>query len=192
MIRYQLLGLLRSGEPRDGDWLARECSTRTGGDDGPERFHRELRTLARTGQVQIRRDEKTSHPRRARYQITRSGLEGFDQWFKESFPGSIDEEAEIAVWTLLLAEGGRDQTAALVASWLDEITRQAQSLQSKLGRRLARSSRGPDAFAALLRRRLRHLAADHTFLDDLYEEFDLPRPKDGHVESCDFGRDTAP
>jgi DNA-binding PadR family transcriptional regulator len=178
MIRWVVLRLLRSGERLHGYALVKAHRDLTGTHLNSGNFYRELRRLAGEGFVRTAaKDSETADARRTQYQITQAGLEEFDDWFAlhTDYPSGQGED-ELSLRTLFVSKVEPDLGRRLLERWRDDLWLRSQVLEREREAEIVRRGKARNApfcvRAGLLGRRLRHLAADLDFLDELRRQLE--------------------
>jgi len=164
MFRYVVLGLLHSGTARHGYALMKEYRDRAGVQVSTGNFYRDLQRLVSSGLVRTVDRAPDGDPRRAPYQITESGRDAFRRWF-------------VDLGQLGIANGHEDELSARIAFFGDVDPADARA--AALSRATGDPPRGLPVLALMLGRRIRRIAAELAFLDDLrssYEEWLTTRP----------------
>jgi len=88
MVRYLVLGLLRTGVVLHGYAIVRAFEERSGMRLNGGNFYRELQRLVAEGLICQVTNPSGADPRRTPYAITESGAVEFDAWF-----GQVDDES---------------------------------------------------------------------------------------------------
>jgi DNA-binding PadR family transcriptional regulator len=170
MFRFLILGLLRNGGRMHGYALVKEYRERSGIEVSTGNFYRELQRLVVDGLIRSTANPPEADARRTPYQITERGAAAFDEWFgAPDAAGGIIPEDDLSSRALFLG----DADPALVKTLLEhmeenlwfagktlERTRQILLTRAQNAERL-------DALPLLLARRLKRLAADLEFVEDL-------------------------
>lgn len=178
MVRWVVLGLLRGGESLHGYALVKAQRDLTGVPLNSGNFYRELKRLAGEGLVRpvARRDEEED-PRRMLYAITAAGIAEFDAWFRRvaAGPPGSGEDA-LGLRSLFVAAVEPQDGRRLLDRWRDELWLQSQLLERARNAELARGGKpgtgGFPARAGLLGRRLRHVAADIEYLEEIRRTYE--------------------
>jgi DNA-binding PadR family transcriptional regulator len=169
MFRYLVLGLLRSGAPLHGYALIKAYRERSGIMISNGNFYRELRGLVREGLVRTATNPEGADERRAPYEITETGAEVCDEWL--ATPGNAvcaQYDDDLSLRGLFLGDVERDVARQMLDSWRDELWLKGKLLERERQGALQRPGDGHlDALGMLLTRRLKHIAADLEFLEDL-------------------------
>lgn len=100
-----------------------------------------------------------------------AGAAAFEEWFWEIPPASIGNDREVEARALVLTELDRTDVAAVLEVVSIDLAHLDQRLELELGRLRGRRSSCLAAYPVLLKRRIRHVVADRTFLEDLSREF---------------------
>src|SRR6185436_15743754 len=185
MFRYVVLGLLHSGTARHGYALMKEYRDRAGVQVSTGNFYRDLQRLVSSGLVRTVDRAPDGDPRRAPYQITESGRDAFRQWFVDLGQLGIatGHEDELSARIAFLGDVDPADARAVLAHLQDELWTRAKSLERARAAAMSQASgdpsRGLPVLPLMLGRRMRRLAAELAFLDDLrasYEEWLATRP----------------
>jgi len=178
MFRYVVLGLLQGGTARHGYALMKDYRDRAGVQVSTGNFYRDLQRLVSSGLVRTVDRAPDGDPRRAPYQITESGRAAFRQWFVDLGQLASGHEDELSARIAFLGDVDPADARAVLAHLQDELWARAKSLERARAAAIAQSSgdpaRGLPVLALMLGRRMRRLAAELSFLDDLrssYEEW---------------------
>jgi len=178
MFQYLVLGLLRDGKPRHGYALMKDYRDRSGVQLSTGSFYRELQKLAAKGLVRTSANPEGADPRRAPYEITPEGTAAFDGWLvAPARPNPDDYEDELSCRALFVWQAGQAVVRAVLDRWQEALWISGKMLER------AREGAAPPlgdpntpfgALALLLGRRLKHVAADLEFLQELratYEQW---------------------
>jgi DNA-binding PadR family transcriptional regulator len=175
MFRYLILGLLRSGARMHGYAMVKEYRERSGIEVSTGNFYRELQRLVLDGLIRAAANPPGADARRTPYEITDVGASVFDEWFlaQHAAAGAAPED-DISARALFIA----DADSALVARVLDRLRENlwftGKTLERDRQQAIARaaedaSSHRVAALPLLLARRLKHIAADLEFVEELRE-----------------------
>ncbi len=181
MFRYIVLGLLRNGERLHGYALMKAYRARSGTQISTGNFYRELQRLAGVGLVRPVTNPDGADPRRAPYEITEAGAAAFDAWLSgpnESPLGQYDDELSARALFVVGAEPA--VTRKVLDGWQEELWMRGKMIER--ARETAARYDGtvpapPSTLTLLLARRLKHVAADLEFIEELraaYEEGVVP------------------
>jgi DNA-binding PadR family transcriptional regulator len=185
MFRYVVLGLLHSGTARHGYALMKEYRDRAGVQVSTGNFYRDLQRLVSGGLVRTVDRAPDGDPRRAPYQITDAGRDAFRRWFVDLGQLGIanGHEDELSARIAFLGDVDPADARAVLAHLQDELWARAKSLERARAAAMSQTtgdpSRGLPVLALMLGRRMRRIAAELSFLDDLrssYEEWLATRP----------------
>jgi DNA-binding PadR family transcriptional regulator len=172
MFRFLVLGLLRGGAARHGYALMKEYRERSGYEMSTGNFYRELQRLVGEGLVQAAHNPPGADPRRAPYEITDDGVAAFDAWLAgPTSLGNGHSEDELSSRTLFLADVDPALARHVLERWKEDLWVRGKTLErareALLQRRNERGRRPLAALVFLLARRLKHVAADLEFVDEL-------------------------
>ena len=185
MFRYVVLGLLHGGTARHGYALMKEYRDRAGVLVSTGNFYRDLQRLVSSGLVRTVDRAPDGDPRRAPYQITETGRDAFRRWFVDLTQLGIanGHEDELSARIAFLGDVDPADARTVLAHLQDELWARAKSLERARAAAMSQAtgdpSRGLPVLALMLGRRIRRLAAELAFLDDLrssYEEWLATRP----------------
>ena len=170
MFRYLVLGLLRDGRPQHGYGLAKLYRDRTGIQLNTGNFYRELQKLAEAGLVRPVTNPDGSDPRRAPFEITAHGVAAFDTWLRAPAKARPEGyEDELSCRALFLADVPPPMAAEILERWQEAYWISGKILER--AREAAVTGATGNGYGAhlalLLARRLKHLAADLEFLEEL-------------------------
>jgi DNA-binding PadR family transcriptional regulator len=174
MFRYHILGLLRCGERLHGYALVKAYHKRTGRPVGPGNFYRELQRLMLEGLVRLLPTPPSGDQRRAPYEITEDGLSAFDDWFCNIPRATSPGDSELAARAIFFREVDPTWASLVVDRWRTDLWQISKALERELKDAVARTRGIVDPNPILLRRRIRHLAAELEFLEELETSFELP------------------
>ena len=173
MFRYLVLGLLRTGGALHGYALMKAYLERSGQQISTGNFSRELGRLVAEGLVRTAVNPPGADTRRAPYEITFEGEIAFDEWLSQPPGGIGNYEDELSSRAIFLTESKKLAAEALLARWREEIWFRSKmverSREAVLKRNRQKSVQDFVALPVLLARRLKHLAADLEFIDELRE-----------------------
>jgi DNA-binding PadR family transcriptional regulator len=187
MFRYMVLGLLRNGEVLHGYALMKAYRERSGLQISTGNFYRELQRLAAEGLVRTVVNPDGADPRRAPYEITDAGAAAFDAWLQVPNATALGQyDDEISTRALFVAGAEPAVTRRILDRWQDELWIRSKTLERAREAALLRQGPGGSrpfaALTLLLARRLKHVAVDLEFVEELraaYEEWVAAAP---HVE----------
>ena len=184
MLRYRILGLLRSGEIAHGWALRKLYKQRSDVDISPGNFYREIPNLVAENLVRPVDNPADADSRRTPYSITEEGAALFDEWLRDASSIAPDQrEDELAQRSLFLFDVDQEDAHAILDSWEEELW-----LRSKLlGRRrdaLLSPRRSPgdvrsQVLARLLTRRIKEIGVSLEFVRELRESIDAARAETG-------------
>lgn len=176
MFRYVVLGLLRRGVPYHGYALMKEYRERTGLKINTGNFYRELQRLVSEGLVETAQNPDGADQRRAPYKIMEEGAAAFDAWFSRPPVGFGSYEDELTCRANFVVEVAPVVASGVLDRWREELWITGKMVERARERALARQDDDPspdlDSLPVLLGRRLKHIAADLEFLDELRDAFD--------------------
>ena len=172
MFRYLILGLLRNGEALHGYALMKEYWIRSGIRVSSGNFYRELQRLAAEGLVRSVANPADADPRRVPYEITEAGAAAFDAWFAQPTGAAAPYyEDDISARALFIPEAESPVVDAVLDRWQEELWYRGKSLERAREAALSRSESREEArlipLALLLARRLKYVAADLEFIEQL-------------------------
>jgi DNA-binding PadR family transcriptional regulator len=174
MFRHHILGMLRGGVPKHGYRLAKEYAERTGTTPQIGSMYRELHRLEMAKLVAVITGRSVADPRRICYRITEQGADAFDRWLHTTAPAWGDRAGEIEARAALLSETEPRIAQEVVARWREDLSLRSRELERSLGQALAEGD-AATPLAILLKRQLRHVAADRVFVDELSDHLRSPR-----------------
>jgi DNA-binding PadR family transcriptional regulator len=180
MFRYLVLGLLRRGAPRHGYALMKEYRDRAGIQVSTGNFYRELARLVTEGLVRTAHNPPGTDPRRAPYEITDAGAAAFDVWLHEPLgPLLAGQDDGLSARAVFLADTEPGVVAAVLDRWQEELWLKGKVLERGREQALAAARSGdgvPHTLPLLLARRLKHIAADLEFVDEVRATMASPTP----------------
>lgn len=174
MFRYHILGLLRCGEPLHGYALVKAYHRRTGRPVGPGNFYRELQRLMLEGLVRALPTPPSGDQRRAPYEITEDGLSAFNDWFCNIPRATSPGDSELAARAIFFREVEPTWASLVVDRWRTDLWQLSKEFERELKDAMSRTRGQVDPNPILLRRRIRHIAAELEFLEELETSFALP------------------
>jgi len=176
VFRYLVLGLLRDGAARHGYALMKAYRDRTNLPIGTSSFYRELQRLAAEGLVCTVDNPRDADPRRAPYAITEAGGVTFDTWLCHADAiGMISAQDDVSVRALFFDGADRAVVQQLIESWRTDLWSRGKQLETDRKALIAQRNQtgGPfDPWPSLLARRLKHVAADVDFLEELRRNYE--------------------
>src|SRR5213594_3526042 len=172
MMRYMILGLLRHHGARHGYALMKEIRARTGVQVSIGSIYRELARLVREGLARSTPNPPEADPRRAPYEITAAGIAVFEAWL--SAPPTKTQAPfhdEFSARAFFLGQAEPTTGRKLIGRWREELGLQGKTLERARDVAATPERAADGSLLALLplflRRRLRHVAADLEFVDEL-------------------------
>jgi DNA-binding PadR family transcriptional regulator len=171
MLRFLILGLLRSGRRLHGYALVKEYRERSGLDVKTGGFYRELQRLVRDQLIRGPTQHSGAGDRRMPYEITAAGIALFDEWLASPSAGSpAFSESDVSARALFLADAGREVTATTIEHMRANLWVWAKRLERErliaTSRSPAARSRGPASLLPLLlSRRIKQVAAELDLID---------------------------
>jgi DNA-binding PadR family transcriptional regulator len=175
MFRFIVLGLLRNGGTLHGYALMKAYRGRTGVQMSTGTFYRELQSLVAEGLVRGVERAPDDDARRTPYEITPAGCELFDRWLVRPPIIALGSDDELTARTMFLNEAEPEVARKMIDSWKEEIWLLSKKFERDRQNELHRcDSEGPpfSILVLLLARRLRHLAGDVEYLDELRAALD--------------------
>jgi DNA-binding PadR family transcriptional regulator len=189
MFRYLVLGLLRGGAPQHGYALMKAYRERSGIFISNGNFYRELRCLVAEGLVRTAARTEGADARRSPYAISEDGADMFDMWL--AAPGGADlghYDDELSSRALFLAEADPSVARRMLDHWRDELWLRSKMLEREREAAMLRRRDGSfNALSMLLARRLKHIAADLEFIEELrgaYEQWLAATPPQPAAPTC--------
>jgi DNA-binding PadR family transcriptional regulator len=133
-------------------------------------LYRELARLVDEGLVANAERGLEGDPRRTPYVITPEGEAAFDGWLAAS-PAKVDSccDDELTTRAIFLADAPPEVARDIISEWKDELWAVSKTFERtrQLALRSAEDRAGWSVLPTLLGRRLKHIASDIAFLDDL-------------------------
>jgi DNA-binding PadR family transcriptional regulator len=170
MFRFIVLGLLRHGGTLHGYALMKAYRGRTGVQMSTGTFYRELQNLVAEGLVRIVERAPDDDARRTPYQITARGSELFDRWLVRPPIIALGSDDELTARTMFLHEAPAEIARQMIEAWKEELWLLSKKFERDRQAEMHRCASEGTAFstlALLLARRLRHIAGDVAYLDEL-------------------------
>ena len=175
MFRFIVLGLLRHGGTLHGYALMKSYRGRTGVQMSTGTFYRELQTLVAEGLVRIVDRAPDDDARRTPYQITEAGSDLFDRWLVRPPLVVLGSDDELTARTMFLHEAPLDVARRMIDAWKEELWLLSKKFERDRQNEMHRCATDGTPFSTLvllLARRLRHLAGDVEYLDELRASLD--------------------
>lgn len=170
MFRFIVLGLLRRGRTLHGYALMKAYEKRTGVRMSTGTFYRELQNLVSDGLVRTVEREPEDDARRTPYQVTARGAEMFDRWLIRPPQLAAGTDDELTARTMFLYEAPAETAHQMIESWKEELWLLGKKLERDRQNEIHRCTSDGEPFSILtllLARRLRHIAGDVAYLDEL-------------------------
>jgi DNA-binding PadR family transcriptional regulator len=169
MFRFIVLGLLRNGGTLHGYALMKAYRSRTGVQMSTGTFYRELQSLVAEGLVRIVDRAPDDDARRTPYQITAVGSDTFDRWLVRPPLIVLGSDDELTARTMFLDEAEPGVARRMIDAWKEELWLLSKKFERDRQSELHRCSEDGSfsILSLLLARRLRHLAGDVEYLDEL-------------------------
>jgi len=182
MFRYLILGLLRTGATLHGYALVKAYRERSGADVSTGNFYRELQRLVMDGLIRCADNPPGADARRTPYAITAVGGEVFDEWLAAADAGAAGfAEDELSARALFLEDCEPTAWAAVLDHLQENLWFVGKTLERTRQQALARAATPGGGAAAILpllhTRRLKHLAANLEFAEELRVMLAAARPR---------------
>lgn len=175
MFRFIVLGLLRHGGTLHGYALMKAYRGRTGVQMSTGTFYRELQYLVAEGLVRIVERAPDDDARRTPYEITPLGCELFDRWLVRPPIIALGSDDELTARTMFLHEAPAEVARQMIDAWKEELWLLSKKFERDRQAEMHRCASEGTPFsilALLLARRLRHIAGDVAYLDELRAALD--------------------
>lgn len=175
MFRFIVLGLLRHGRTLHGYALMKAYKGRTGVQMSTGTFYRELQNLVGDGLVRVVERTTDVDARRTPYQITARGIELFDGWLVRPPQLALGSDDELTARTMFLHEAPAETARHMIDAWKEELWLLSKKFERDRHSELHRCATEREPFSILvllLARRLRHIAGDVAYLDELRDALD--------------------
>jgi DNA-binding PadR family transcriptional regulator len=179
MFRFIVLGLLRHGRTLHGYALMKSYRARTGVQMSTGTFYRELQSLVGEGLVRPVERAPDDDARRTPYEITAAGEELFDGWLVRPPALAFGSDDELTSRTMFLHEASPETARRMIDVWKEELWLLSKKLERDRQNELHRCATEREPFSILvllLARRLRHIAGDVAYLDELRAALDELQP----------------
>jgi DNA-binding PadR family transcriptional regulator len=174
MFRYLVLGLLRDGQAYHGYALMKVYRERSGVSISTGNFYRELQRLVSEALVQTVVNPEGADARRAPYQITERGAASFEAWLTSTPTHIGGYDDELSSRAVFIGEVDAGEAQKMIDRWREAVWIYGKTIEREREEALAATSGastasacGFNARAILLARRLRHVAADLEFIEEL-------------------------
>ncbi len=179
MFRFIVLGLLRHGRTLHGYALMKSYRARTGVQMSTGTFYRELQNLVGEGLVRPVERAPGDDARRTPYEITTVGSDLFDGWLVRPPGLALNSDDELTARTMFLHEAPPDTARRMIDAWKEELWLLSKRVERDRQNELHRCATEREPFSMLvlvLARRLRHIAGDVAYLDELRAALDELQP----------------
>jgi DNA-binding PadR family transcriptional regulator len=179
MLRYIVLGILRTGPSQHGYGIIKTYRRRSGVSGNTGSVYRELRRLQSEGLIRMAKDDTSKRSRCAPYEITQAGIAEFDTWLHGSTMTKADRKHDngISQRAMFLTHAGKETATELLGNWQRELWFQCKVIERARRAAVQQDQVRPglpfSPLPLLLARRLRHLAAELEFLDELQAAYSL-------------------
>src|SRR5438128_9417709 len=170
MLRHLILGLLRQGGAKHGYAVMKEIRDRAGLQVSIGNVYRELKRLEAEGLVRSVMNAAGEDPRRARFESTPGGKSVFDDWMTSVPTKALpDYRDEFCLRAIFIENIDRAIAGAVLDRWREELSMHIRALERCREQALAhRSSKsGFTTLPFFLARRIKHLATDLAFVEEL-------------------------
>ena len=170
MFRFIVLGLLRHGGTLHGYALMKAYRSRTGVQMSTGTFYRELQNLVAEGLVCIVERAPDDDARRTPYRITPQGGDLFDRWLVRPPIIALGSDDELTARTMFLHEAPPEVARQMIEAWKEELWLLSKKFERDRQSEMHRCATENEPFSILvllLARRLRHIAGDVAYLDEL-------------------------
>lgn len=175
MFRFIVLGLLRHGRTLHGYALMKAYEKRTGVRMSTGTFYRELQNLVAEGLVLAVERGPDDDARRTPYQVTAKGAELFDRWLVRPPRLALGTDDELTARTMFLYEAPPETARHMLDAWKEELWLLGKKFERDRQNEIHRCTTEGEPFSILvllLARRLRHVAGDVAYLDELRAALD--------------------
>ena len=175
MFRFIVLGLLRRGRTLHGYALMKAYEKRTGVRMSTGTFYRELQSLVAEGLVLAVERGPDDDARRTPYQVTAKGAELFDRWLVRPPQLALGTDDELTARTMFLYEAPAETARYMLDAWKEELWLLSKKFERDRQNEIHRCATDGEPFSTLvllLARRLRHVAGDVAYLDELRAALD--------------------
>lgn len=138
-------------------------------------FYRELQNLVSDGLVRSVERAPDDDARRTPYQITARGAELFDRWLVRPPQLALGTDDELTARTMFLYEAPVATAHQMIESWKEELWLLGKKFERDRQTEIHRFTTDGEPLSILtllLARRLRHIAGDVAYLDELRTALD--------------------
>jgi DNA-binding PadR family transcriptional regulator len=154
----------------------KEYQERSGLDISSGNFYRELQRLAAEGLVKTTANPPGDDPRRAPYEIADAGREAFDTWLSGISTVILGVyEDELSARALFIGDADAPMARKVLDQWQEQLWVVGKTLERQrqiaLTKANARSQALFSPLPLFLARRLKHIAADLEFVDELRSSY---------------------
>lgn len=170
--------------------LVKEYRDRSGLEVANGNLYRELQRLVTTGLVKSADRSDEEDARRVPYEITKAGRAAFDAWLSDPRLLATEHADELCARAVFLDESDRARAEQLLVRWHDELWVRLKLLERsrELAKADANGSRVSRTVVLLYARRLKHVAADIEFVQELRGAWEAPVAEATHPEQRDAER----
>jgi len=170
MLRHLILGLLRQGGAKHGYAVMKEIRDRAGLQVSIGSVYRELKQLEGEGLARGVMNAAGEDPRRAPFESSPGGMSAFDEWMTTAPTKTLpDYRDEFCLRAIFIEDIDNAVARGVLDRWREELTLHSRALERSRERALAQRSSG-SGFTTLpffLARRIKHIAADIAFVEEL-------------------------
>jgi len=171
-MRHLILGLLRAGGVRHGYSLMKEYREASGRRVSIGNIYRELQRLRAGGLVRPATNPLGADPRRIPYEITDAGTAAFESWLRQPGRECIDgPEDEYSLKAFFVWKSQPHVAPQVLGEWQEQLKACHRTLSRSFcdGAPGGPGGQGPNGQALPIwhGRRLRHLAIDLQFVEEL-------------------------
>jgi len=168
MLRHLILGSLRQGGAKHGYAVMKEIRDRAGLQVNIGNVYRELKRLEAEELVRSVVNAAGEDPRRAPFESTPGGMSAFDDWMASAPTKSLpDYRDEFCLRAIFIENVETAAARVILDRWREELGMHSRGLERCWERALAHRSRNVTTLPLFLARRIKHVATDLAFIEEL-------------------------
>lgn len=176
MLRHLILGLLRQAGPCHGYALMKAYRDGSGRALSIGNIYRELQRLRSDGFVRAGTKPSGADPRRIPYEVTDAGAAAFEAWLRSPpADGADGQENDHALRAFFVLSADWRAAERVLRDWREDLETRSKTTARAREQVLSAAGSERRGLPLWLGRRLKHLAVDLEFVDELQSAVERSR-----------------